>query len=78
MKITMIIIFIILGLFSLLVGEVGPGISASGSGCGESCQSSVIAMRVVSIIFFALAIITAIRHFKNRKSSDDQNKKNLP
>lgn len=72
MKIAMVIIFTILGLFSLLVGEIGPGISASGSGCGVSCQSNVITMRIVSIIFFALAIITAIFHSKNRKSSDDQ------
>lgn len=67
MKIILIIIFILLGLYNGFLAIIGPGIAASGSGCGSDCMENMLSLKIISFIFFALAIITGVYYPKKKK-----------
>ncbi|WP_321158096.1 hypothetical protein, partial [Providencia stuartii] len=59
MKILLVLIFIVIGIFNGFIALIAPGISASGSGCGKSCMENISSLEITSLIFFLLALITA-------------------
>ncbi|EKT65512.1 hypothetical protein [Providencia alcalifaciens] len=59
MKILLVLIFIVIGIFNGFIALIAPGISASGSGCGKGCMENISSLETTSLIFLMLALITA-------------------
>lgn len=69
-KILLIILFIVTGLFSGFFSFAIIGAGVSGSGCGSECLESSSTLKTISIIAFLLAIVFAA--FPSKKVSVDK------
>lgn len=68
-KILLIILFIVIGLFSWIFSFMIVGFGVSGSGCGTECLNSVSTMKIISYSFFGLALLSGLLPSKKNKSN---------